>query len=79
MVGGQPGVLWTKFGWMKPWKGGVGFGSTLLSGNWVAVADCALAAVRKPTAPRAAASAPLAVERNNPRRFILNIASSQQP
>ena len=69
-VGGQPGLLSTRFGSMNPSKGGVGVGSTVLSGNWVAVADCAWARVRKPTAPSAAASAPLADERNNCLRFI---------
>src|SRR5271165_7458546 len=72
-VGGQPGWLSTRFGWMKPWKGGVGVGSTLLSGNSTAVGDCARADVRKPTAPSAAASAPLADDRNNCRLFILLI------
>ena len=64
-VGGQPGLLLTKFGAMKPLKGGVGVGSTVLSGNWLAVGDCACAEWRSPTAPSAPRSAPLAVDKNS--------------
>ena len=65
IVGGQPGWLSMRFGWMKPLKGGVGVGSTVELGNWVAVGDCAWACARRPTAPSAPRSAPLADDRNS--------------
>jgi hypothetical protein len=73
MVGDQPGVLLIRFGSIKPVKGGVGVGSTVLSGNWVAAGEpgaCARAPFRRPKLANAVASAALAVDRNNCRRFI---------
>jgi hypothetical protein len=71
-VGDQPGVLLIRFGSIKPAKGGVGVGSTVLSGNWVAFGEptaCPQAPLRNPKLANAVASAAFAVDTNNCRRF----------
>ena len=72
MVGGQPGVLSIRFGSITPAKGGVGVGSTVLSGNWVAVGDCACGRLAEAETGKRRRQRALAVDRNSCRRFMLN-------